>query len=63
MSIVVSPSRDRLVERRESILSRLNVTSEEFEAAKSARSLTGDEWEAKENLEAIEFLLGDNPSE
>jgi len=63
MSVVLNITHEGLVNRRDSILSDLNSTSEEFEATKSNRSLTGDEWEAKENLDAIEFLLGEDPTD
>lgn len=59
MSIVISTTREHLLARRGEILQRIALTDEEFVAARNRRSLSGPEWEAKEELDAIDFLLTD----
>lgn len=49
-----------LVARREAILERLHLSRDEFEAKIAASALTAEEWDAKDELEGIEFLLGED---
>lgn len=60
MSPVIEVTRDGLVKRREEILSRLGLSEAEFWELKATRTLSSDEWEAKEELEQISFLLGES---
>ncbi|WP_431866536.1 hypothetical protein [Microbacterium paraoxydans] len=58
MAPVIDVTREELLARREEILSRIELDKASFEEARATRSLTSEEWEAKEELEEIEFLLG-----
>lgn len=57
--LVVTETRESLLVRRAAILSALGMTLEEFRLLGGTRTLTGDEWEALEELDEIAFLLGD----
>ena len=57
--IVVTETREALESRRAEILASLALTLEEFRALSETRTLTGDEWEAREELDEISFLLGE----
>lgn len=46
--------------RRSEILERLETNEEMFWAAVACRSLSAEEWEAKEELSEIAFLLGED---
>ena len=59
MAPVIDVSRDDLIARRTEVLRRIELSESEFEHARETRSLSSDEWEAKEELEEIAFLLGD----
>lgn len=59
MAPVIDVSRDELIARRTEVLCRIELSAIEFERARETRSLSSDEWEAKEELEEIAFLLGD----
>ncbi|MCS5732388.1 hypothetical protein [Herbiconiux daphne] len=59
MAPVIEVTRDSLLARRSAILARLDLSESEFWAVNATRTLSSDEWEAKEELEEIEFLLGD----
>lgn len=59
MSPVVTVTRIELEARRDSLLADLGLTPEEFERLAATRTLTGDEFEVKEELEEIAFLLGE----
>ena len=56
---VVTQTREALVERRAEILRNLDLTLEEFRELAATRTLTGEEWEAREELDQIAFLLGE----
>ncbi|WP_322410483.1 hypothetical protein [Microbacterium invictum] len=60
MAPVREITHDALVARREAILDRLNLSRTEFEARIVAAALTPEEWDAKDELEGIEFLLGND---
>ncbi|MET0989742.1 MAG: hypothetical protein ABWY54_03760 [Glaciihabitans sp.] len=60
MAPVLEITRTDLVTRREAILHDLDLSREEFEAKIVASALTPEEWDAKDELEGIEFLLGDD---
>jgi hypothetical protein len=62
VAAVIDISREALLARRESILRRLDTTLPEFHALAISKVLSGDEWEALERLDAINFLLADEAS-
>lgn len=50
-----------LRDRREAVLRSLGMSLDEFRRLiASATTLTGEEWEAKEELDNIAFLLGED---
>jgi len=57
MSPLVTEHRSALVERRGEILSALGMSIEGFRRLVETRTLTGEEWEAREELDEIAFLL------
>ena len=59
MSPVVTETYDALVKRRDAILDALGLTAEEFHTLADTRTLTGEEWDAREELDGIAFLLGE----
>jgi hypothetical protein len=59
MAPVIDVTREDLIERRRIILGRLGMDSSTFAELSATRTLTGEEWEAKEELDGIAFLLGD----
>ena len=59
MTGVIDVSRESLEERRRAILAHLGTDAERFWSGISTRALSADEWEAKEELVAIAFLLGE----
>lgn len=60
MAPVIDFTHEDLVARREEILRRIGLDAGEFERVRATRTLSSEEWEAKEELEEIEFLLGDD---
>ncbi|MBX6372511.1 MAG: hypothetical protein IRZ02_09695 [Acidothermus sp.] len=56
---VVTETREKLEARRTEILASLGLTLEEFRSLVETRTLTGEEWEALEELDEIAFLLGE----
>lgn len=60
MAPVIDVSRAALLKRRRAVLARLGTTEADFRAALASRRLSGEDWEAKEELDEIEFLLGDD---
>lgn len=58
MAPVIDVSREELLARRVEILRRIDLDESDFEVARATRSLSTEEWEAKEELDEIEFLLG-----
>ena len=60
MSPVVVTDRKSLLERREAILDQLGMSLADFEALAASRSLSGKEWDAREELDEIAFLLGED---
>ncbi|GAA1989664.1 hypothetical protein [Microbacterium pumilum] len=55
---MIDVTREELLARRADILHRIELSEEEFDAVRATRSLSSEEWEAKEELEEIAFLLG-----
>ena len=60
MAPTVTKSRALLEAERDRVLKQLGSTLDDFRVAVRTRSLTADEWAAREELEEIEFLLGDD---
>lgn len=58
MAPVQEITHEALIARRAAILDRLHLSRAEFEAKILASALTSEEWDAKDELEGIEFLLG-----
>ena len=56
---VIDVTAEALVERRRVILDGLGMDLAEFAELSASRTLSGEEWEAKEELDGIAFLLGD----
>jgi hypothetical protein len=58
--LVVNESREALLARRRAVLQTLGMTVEEFrDLAGSSRTLTAEEYEAREELDEVAFLLGE----
>lgn len=57
--LVVTPSREALLRRRRAILQRLGMTAEQLDGIDESHTLTADEYEAREELDEISFLLGE----
>ena len=52
-------TRSVLENRRGHILADLGLTLEQFNEIAETRSLTSEEWDAREELDEIAFLLGE----
>ncbi|RFU21465.1 hypothetical protein [Geodermatophilus marinus] len=59
MSPVVTVTRSELEGRRRALLDELGLSLEDFEALAETRTLTGHEFDVKEELDEIAFLLGE----
>jgi hypothetical protein len=59
MAPVIDTTKEILVERRRLIFERLGTDAKQFAELSATSTLTGEEWEAKEELDGIAFLLGD----
>ena len=59
MSPVVTVTRSELEDRRRALLDDLRLSLEDFEALAETRTLTGHEFDVKEELDEIAFLLGE----
>lgn len=59
MSPVVTVTRSELEDRRRALLDEVGLSLEEFEALADTRTLTGHEFDVKEELDEIAFLLGE----
>lgn len=58
MAPVIEVTRETLRERRSVVLARLDMSEAEFREAIVTRRLSSEDWEAKEELDEIQFLLG-----
>jgi hypothetical protein len=59
MSPVITVTREELEERRGALLAELGTSLEEFDRLAATRTLTGREFDVKEELDEIAFLLGE----
>lgn len=59
MSPVVTVTRSELEGRRRALLHELGLSLKDFEALAETRTLTGHEFDVKEELDEIAFLLGE----
>lgn len=59
MSPVITVSRDDLERRRCELLVELGCTLDEFERLAATRTLIGREYDVREELDEIAFLLGE----
>lgn len=55
-------TRSELEHRREEILADLGLTLEQFHEVAETRRLTSEEWDGREELDEIAFLLGERRS-
>lgn len=62
MSPLLSVTREQLIDRRDAILARLGVTLDEYMRRVDAAELSGPEWEARDDLDSIAFLLKEDRS-
>lgn len=60
MAPVITETREALVARRAAIFFHLGITRDEFNRLIETSSLTGEELDARDELDEIDFLLGDN---
>lgn len=60
MAPVIEVSREELLSRRGAVLRHIEMDEEEFERVRETRTLSSEEWLAKEELDEIAFLLGSN---
>jgi len=59
MAPVVTVTREELEERRRVLLAELGISLDDFEMLAATRTLTGREFDVKEELDEIAFLLGE----
>ncbi|MGO2750784.1 MAG: hypothetical protein ACTIA6_12085 [Pseudoclavibacter sp.] len=60
IATVVRVSDTELRARRERILKGLGLTLEQYMARADERALSGVEWEVRDDLDSIAFLLGED---
>lgn len=59
MSSVIKVTRAELLERREKILESLGVTLNEYYDHADNSELSDAEWDARDDLDTVAFLLGE----
>lgn len=59
---VVTVRREDLLRRRAEILKRLGMSLEQFAEISTTHAMSGTEWDAREELDDIAFLLGESAS-
>jgi DNA-binding transcriptional regulator YiaG len=62
MAPAIAVTRGDLEAQRQRILSKLGVTIEEFAETVATNTLSGEEWEARDRLAEIYFLLDETPA-
>lgn len=63
MAPIITETREGLRARRQAIYAHLGVSPDEFRRLAETSTLTGEEWDARDELAEISFLLGDDTSE
>lgn len=59
MSPVIDVTREELIARRARILGSLGLTLDEYLSRAEANELSGLEWDVRDDLDTIAFLLGE----
>lgn len=59
---VVTVRREDLLQRRAEILESLGMSLEQFATVSATHAMSGAEWDAREELDDIAFLLGESAS-
>ncbi|HEY5880446.1 MAG TPA: hypothetical protein VIU11_16170 [Nakamurella sp.] len=54
-------TREKLLQRRAEILADLGIEDHDLSRLDNIRPMSSDEWDAREELEQISFLLGEEP--
>ena len=60
MAPLTTVSRDELLGQRARILERLGITLQEYMRRARESELSGPEWEVRDDLDSISFLLGED---
>ncbi len=60
MAYEIIESRESLLARRRAIYADLKMSPDEFCHHMATKTLTGGEWDARDELEEIGFLLGED---
>lgn len=60
MTPTVTLNQEQLLQRRDEILGKLGMTLEEFVEKSQKSALEGAEWQVKEELDSLTFLLGED---
>ncbi len=59
MAPVIEVTREELLARRDAILARLGLTLEEYLRRAGESELSGEEWDVRDDLDSIAFLLNE----
>lgn len=59
MAPVIEVTREELLARRDAILARLGITLEEYLRRAAGSELSGEEWDVRDDLDSIAFLLNE----
>lgn len=59
MAPVIEVTRDELIARRDGILNRLGLTLDEYLRRAADSELSGEEWDVRDDLDSIAFLLNE----
>ncbi len=59
MAPTITRTRKQLEDRRIEILTKLRMTLDEFAQVVETSTLSGEEWEALDQLEEVDFLLNE----
>lgn len=60
MAPVIEVTRSQLQARRKKILTRLGITWDEYLRRARESELSGEEWDVRDDLDSIAFLLGEH---
>ncbi|GGL89824.1 hypothetical protein [Nakamurella endophytica] len=52
-------TREELLQRRKQVLAELGIENDDVSRLNDLRPISSDEWDAREELEQISFLLGE----